>query len=92
MFATAALLGCVANDGQGPLRLAAMGSFFVGGEQVEHPGFPPNGDLVTRTVVVDQSYVSYHIPYRQRGAPVVLLHGCCQTGAAFETTPDGRTG
>jgi hypothetical protein len=41
--------------------------------------------------LVDQIYVSYVAPVASASlAPLVLIHGAAQTGAGFETTPDGR--
>ena len=38
-------------------------------------------------------YVEYFIPAKPtHETPIVLIHGCCTTGAGFVTTPDGREG
>lgn len=38
-------------------------------------------------------YVEYFIPAKPTHAtPIVLIHGCCTTGAGFVSTPDGREG
>ncbi len=77
-----------------PLVLSEQGSFFVGGHDVrsDHlaavPGLSPSG-----TITVDQIYVHYRIPARSDDKPALtLIHGCCLTGKAWETTPDGRMG
>lgn len=44
------------------------------------------------TVTVEQMYVQYQVPVHANSASVVFIHGCCLTGAEWETTPDGRTG
>jgi hypothetical protein len=42
---------------------------------------------------VEQMYVQYFIPVRQRGrVPIFMWHGGGLTGVAWETTPDGREG
>lgn len=38
-------------------------------------------------------YVEYFIPAKPtHKTPIVLIHGCCTTGAGFVSTPDGREG
>ena len=38
-------------------------------------------------------YVEYFLPAKPTHAtPIVLIHGCCTTGAGFVSTPDGREG
>jgi len=38
-------------------------------------------------------YVEYFLPAKAtHKIPIVLVHGCCTTGAGFVTTPDGREG
>jgi hypothetical protein len=78
----------------GPLVIEKQGSFFVGGREVEAdtlstlPAYAPNG-----TVTVDQIYVRYQVPADAgKRYPLTLVHGCCLTGATWETTPDGRMG
>ncbi|OZI32075.1 hypothetical protein CAL29_30020 [Bordetella genomosp. 10] len=88
---------------QAPIALADFGSFFVGGRTVRIEGkearaikftqtasfhYDPNG-----TYHVEQAYVQYFIPARQRHPlPIVMLHGGGMTGAMWEQTPDGRPG
>lgn len=78
----------------GPLRIADMGSFFVGGRiiETEHPGSFPGGRVPNGKIAVDQMYVSYVIPEHARKTPIVLVPGGGLTGAEYETTPDGREG
>lgn len=80
--------------GAQPLVIERQGSYFVGGREVRSdalstvPAYAPSG-----TVVVDQMYVRFQEPPAQgRRVPLVLMHGCCLTGATWETTPDGRMG
>ena len=94
-----ALLGLCAFAGaavaeDAPLSIAKQGSFFVGGREVASetlstlPAFAAKG-----TVTVDQVYVHYQVPAGTlRGPSLTLIHGCCLTGATWETTPDGRMG
>jgi len=93
--------GCASNA---PIALKEMGSFHVGGREVVISGKPvkevtfspggvpakvdPNG-----VYQVEQMYVQYFIPSRQRGSlPLLMWHGGGLTGVTYETTPDGREG
>ena len=77
----------------GPISLAKQGSFFVGGKDIESntlstlPAYAQSG-----TITVDQMYVRYQVPLKQKKNSLVLIHGCCLTGKTWETTPDGRMG
>ena len=88
----------------GPLTLRAMGSFHVGGRQVEISGRPvrdvvftpggtparidPNGHYM-----VGQMYAQYFVPEPARGrVPLLMWHGGGLTGVTWETTPDEREG
>ena len=85
------------------IGLKAMGSFHIGGRDVEitgkaapdiqlTPGVPANIDP-NGTYAVEQMYVQYFLPSRERGRlPLLLWHGAWLTGATYETTPDGREG
>jgi pimeloyl-ACP methyl ester carboxylesterase len=76
-----------------PLSIEKQGSFFVGGRDITSetlstlPQADPKG-----TVTVEQMYVQYQVPVHPHSASVVFIHGCCLTGAEWETTPDGRMG
>jgi len=86
-----------------PIVLRDMGSFHIGGRQVDISGKParqvalpggqtqkvdPNG-----TYVVEQMYVQYVLPQNRKGkAPLLMWHGGGLTGVSYETTPDGREG
>lgn len=86
-----------------PIALKEMGSFHIGGRDVEiknkklpkielTPGVPSNLDP-NGTYAVEQMYVQYFIPATQHGKyPLLLWHGAWLTGATYETTPDGREG
>ncbi len=86
----------------GPVTLEDQGSFFVGGVSkiTEHastplapPGQPPPGPT-PQQITIGQMYVQFQIPARQSGSgwPVIMVHGSTHTGAALESTPDGREG
>ncbi|MCC6534666.1 MAG: esterase [Burkholderiales bacterium] len=94
------LAGCASA----PIALKEMGSFHVGGRDVTISGKPikevvfspggvpakvdPNG-----IYSVEQMYVQYFIPARQRGKlPLLMWHGGGLSGVSYETTPDGREG
>src|SRR5712671_4713654 len=87
-----------------PYALRDMGSFHVGGRDVEISGkpvkevvFTPGGvpakvDL-NGTYSVEAMYVQYFLPANRRGAVSLLRwHGGGLTGVTYETTPDGREG
>jgi pimeloyl-ACP methyl ester carboxylesterase len=96
--------GAPAPSMDGPIRLAAMGSFHVGGRDVVIAGQPvreapiaPGGPLAridpNGVFAAEHAYVQYFVPATMHGdVPLLLMHGGGMTGAAFETTPDGREG
>ena len=86
----------------GPVTLEDQGSFFVGGvtKITEHastpfapPGQPPPGPT-PQQITIGQMYVQFQIPANRSapGWPVIMVHGSTHTGAALESTPDGREG
>lgn len=78
------LVAATVPDRPVPPALAAQGSFYVGGRDVEQDG---------ATLRVDSMYVEYRVPARRTKAiPIVLVHGNYQSGTAFTGTPDGREG
>ena len=100
LAAALAVAGCASA----PYALKDMGSFHVGGREVVISGRPvkevtftpggvpakvdPNG-----VYQVEQMYVQYFIPAKQKGAyPLLMWHGGGLTGVTYETTPDGRPG
>jgi pimeloyl-ACP methyl ester carboxylesterase len=87
-----------------PYALRDMGSFHVGGRDVEITGkpvkevvFTPGGvpakvDL-NGTYAVESMYVQYFLPENRRGSvPLLMWHGGGLTGVSYESTPDGREG
>src|SRR6266850_242009 len=87
-----------------PYALRDMGSFHVGGRDVDISGkpvkevvftpggVPAKGDL-NGTYSVEAMYVQYFLPANRRGAvPLLTWHGGGLTGVTYETTPDGREG
>jgi hypothetical protein len=86
----------------GPVTIEDQGSFFIGGVQKvsEHaaiPFAPPGQQAPAPTpqqITIGQMYVQFQIPARQNGPgwPVIMVHGSTHTGAALESTPDGREG
>ena len=87
-----------------PLALRAMGSFHLGGREVEVTGRPvrevtlvPGSPLIrfdpNGTYQAEGMYVQYAIPEPERGTlPLLMWHGGGLTGVTWETTPDGREG
>jgi hypothetical protein len=86
----------------GPVSIADQGSFFVGGETkvsefASIPGAPPGQQPPAPTpqqITIGQMYVQFQIPAKIKGPgwPVIMVHGSTHTGAALESTPDGREG
>ena len=86
----------------GPVTIEDQGSFFIGGvtKVTEHaavPFAPPGGPPAARVpqqITIGQMYVQFQIPQRKSGPgwPVIMVHGSTHTGAALESTPDGREG
>lgn len=78
-----------------PLLVAEQGSFAAGGTTVTAQGecdFWHPTDPVGGTLHGDHAYAQYQVPAAKTGAPLVFLHGACQSGRTWETTPDGRIG
>jgi hypothetical protein len=86
----------------GPVTLEDQGSFFVGGvtKTSEYaavpfglPGQPPP-PRTPQQITIGQMYVQFQVPARRSapGWPVIMVHGSTHTGAALESTPDGREG
>jgi pimeloyl-ACP methyl ester carboxylesterase len=68
----------------GPIEIAKQGYFFVGGKYV---------DTASGQVFAGQAYVEYQIPKsRTHPYPIVMIEGCCTSGAGFNGTVDGRDG
>lgn len=86
----------------GPVTIEDQGSFFIGGvtkvsEHAAVPFAPPGQPTPAPTpqqITIGQMYVQFQIPARLVGAgwPVIMVHGSTHTGAALESTPDGREG
>lgn len=75
-----------------PLVLKAQGSFYVGGESVRQ-SFEELGSAGPEGhITVNQMYVEYMIPKKNKGIPIVMIHGMALTGKTWQTTPDGRMG
>ena len=103
-----ALVGGSAAQGQpkrmmgGQLVLEDQGSFFIGGvpkitEYAAIPIAPPGQQAPPPTpqqITIGQMYVQFQIPAKRSAPnwPVIMVHGSTHTGAALESTPDGREG
>lgn len=85
-----------------PVTIEDQGSFFIGGVTKVSPHaaipFAPPGQPapapVPQQITIGQMYVQFQIPQRKSGPgwPVIMVHGSTHTGAALESTPDGREG
>ena len=86
----AAAIGCAllintpALAADEPITLRTMGGMTFGGTVTQLP----QGE----TFHGDHGYAQYFIPQEARQWPLVLWHGINQSGACWETTPDGREG
>jgi pimeloyl-ACP methyl ester carboxylesterase len=82
--AIASLAGIARADEAAPLVIAKQGYFFVGGKYFDMP---------KGQVIAGQAYVEYQIPKeRTHPFPIVMIEGCCTSGAGFNGTADGRDG
>jgi len=94
------LAGCTRDE----IALRDMGSFHIGGREVEISGksikeitFAPGGAPAkidpNGKYLVESMYVQYFLPVERRGAvPLLMWHGGGLTGVIYETKPDGREG
>lgn len=100
VFSFTTVMATAANKekGQsGPLVLGKIGSFFVGGRDLEIPyrsnNFISDTHEQPDVVKIDQMYVNYMLPAQQKHrTAVVFVHGAWHTGKTWEETPDGREG
>jgi hypothetical protein len=76
----------------GPLEICDFGSFYVPGV----PKVTQYANSVTpgpwQQLNIGQMYVQFMVPRRQRGWPVIMVHGGGYTGSSVESTPDGDEG
>jgi pimeloyl-ACP methyl ester carboxylesterase len=87
-----------------PIALRDMGSFHIGGRQIEVSGQPIKEVLFTPggvparvdpngTYQVEQMYAQYFLVQNRTGKlPLLLWHGGGLTGVTYETKPDGNPG
>ena len=85
-----------------PVTIEDQGSFFIGGitkvsDYAAAPFAPPGQTPpapVPQQITIGQMYVQFQIPMQKSGPgwPVIMVHGSTHTGAALESTPDGREG
>lgn len=77
------------------IELAQFGVFYVNGQRVESP-YSDNRDAAfptaDRTTVREQAKVTFLIPRRITGAPIVLVPGYGLGSSIYLTTPDRREG
>lgn len=78
--------------GAEPPALREQGSFFINGQVIKTEN--PGGDAPGGRIVVNQMYVEYAKPKKQKhgAAPIIMIHGSGHTGKTYDTTPDGREG
>jgi hypothetical protein len=107
-FALTLMAGLIASpalaQSKEPIALRDMGSFHVGGRQIEVSGQPIKDVLFTPggvpakvdpngTYQVEQMYAQYFLVQNPKGKlPLMLWHGGGLTGVTYETKPDGNPG
>jgi hypothetical protein len=69
-----------------------QGSFFVGGALKTTQFARSSTPAANATLVVGQMYVSFQIPKKSNGHPVIMVSGGAHTGASLESTPNGDEG
>ena len=104
LLALSCVLLSACSTPSGSLALKDMGSFHVGGREVELSGKPIKEVLFSQGGVpakvdpngvyqVEQMYVQYFVPATEKGKlPLLMWHGGGLSGVTYETTPDGREG
>jgi len=85
-----------------PVTIEDQGSFFIGGVQKVSdyatvpfaPAGQPTPAPTPQQITIGQMYVQFQIPAKTSGPgwPVIMVHGSTHSGAALESTPDGREG
>ena len=78
-----------------PVTIQDQGSFMAGGKVIRAAGVYDGkdpGNFAGETLHGDHAYVFYQIPVKAKKYSPVFLHGYCQSGKSWETTPDGRDG
>ncbi len=100
----ACIASSAAAQNREPIALRDMGSFHIGGRQVEVSGQPVREVLFTPggvpakvdpngTYQVEQMYAQYFLVQNRKGKlPLLLWHGGGLTGVTYETKPDGNPG
>lgn len=80
----------------GSLEICDFGSFFVGGvpklTQYANSATPATSTTPWQELIIGQMYVQFMIPEKQRGWPVIMVHGGGYSGSGVESTPDGHEG
>jgi hypothetical protein len=76
-----------------PVEICDFGAFFVGGvpklTQYANSTTPTAG---YQELIIGQMYVQFMVPKKQRGWPVIMVHGGGYSGSGLESTPDGHEG
>jgi hypothetical protein len=76
----------------GSLDVCDFGAFFVGGvpKITQYANSTTQGSW--QELIIGQMYVQFMVPQRQRGWPLILVHGGGYSGSGLESTPDGKEG
>src|SRR4051812_15022749 len=99
----AAMLGNVGTAGaqafpteqrhmKGSVEICDFGAFFVGGvpKLTQYANSTTAGSY--QELIIGQMYVQFMVPKKQRGWPLIMVHGGGYAGSGVESTPDGHEG
>ena len=97
MILTAVFLIAASVFAKGNMEIKEQGIFSAGGIVITSQGtFDPEDQWeesgAGQTAHVDHANVLYQIPGKEKGSPIVFLHGYGQSRMGWMTTPDGRDG
>ncbi|MEA2725293.1 MAG: hypothetical protein QOH59_3064 [Gemmatimonadales bacterium] len=75
------------------VEICDFGAFFVGGVPKLTKWANSTVEGTTwQELIIGQMYVQFMIPKKQRGWPLIMVHGGGYTGSGLESTPDGNEG
>lgn len=77
---------------KGSVEICDFGAFFVGGvpKLTQYANSTTAGSW--QELIIGQMYVQFMIPKKQRGWPLIMVHGGGYAGSGLESTPDGHEG
>lgn len=74
------------------LAICDFGAFFVGGvpKLTQYANSTTAGSW--QELIIGHMYVQFMVPKKQRGWPLIMVHGGGYAGSGVESTPDGKEG